>query len=245
MIDFFSRKGGKPFLVLDIEDDSIKSLILRREGKKLSILANALLGYNESDIKESIFQSVEQVFKNYANHSRGWKGYPLLLGLPSSILRARTASFNFIRENNSEISELEEKNILSKVLSDTKRKIEKEFVLDSGIMPRDIKWINFKTLERKIDGYPVSRLSGFNGKEVEVQLLGTFLPEDEFRGVKLIIDNLGLKIVKIAHIAEATLESDNKVVYPQDLKNIVSLTEDLKGPFIPTLLLSYYAKEVF
>jgi len=246
MMNFFHRKGGKPFLVLNVEDDSIKSLILKKEGKKLSILANTLLGCNESNVKESISQSVEQVFKNYKGLSKkGWKGFPLLLGLPSSILKARTISVNFTREDNSNISELEEKNILNKALFDTKREIEKEFVFDSGIMPKDIRWTNFKILERKINGYQVSRLLGFNGKELEIKLLSTFLPENNFHEIKSVIDNIGLKIIKIAHIAEATSESDNKVIYPNDLKNIINLPEDSKRLFVPTLLLSYYAKEVF
>lgn len=246
MIDFFYRKRGKPFLVLDVEDDSIKSLILKKRGKGLFVLANASLRYDESSMKEDLSQSVRQVFKNYSSFSkRGWKGFPLLLGLPSSVLKVKTISSSFLREDNSNISESEERNILNKALYNTKREIEKEFVLESGIMPKDIKWTNFKILERKINGYLVPSFSGFNGRELEVKLLSTFLPENDFRNIKSVIDDIGLKIIKIAHIAEATSESDNKVVYPSDLKNIINLPEDSRRSFIPTLLLSYYAKEVF
>lgn len=252
MRNFFCGKREKPFLVLDVEDDSVKSLILRKEGAKLILLGNALKRYEESDLKNKIIEVVSQAYKNYLFFSSkqeknrySWQNIPVLLGLPSGMLRARVIPCNFKRKDHSRISGNEEKNILQKVLRKTKYKIGQEFVRDFGILPEDIRYTNFKMLETNINGYSVSSLFGFEGQNLNFKVLAIFLPQNDFVSIKSTLDNLGIKISKIMHIAEALSESSDKVVYPQDLKNIKNLSKKLENSmYIPTLLMSYYAKEI-
>lgn len=252
MKDFFWGKREKPFLVLDIENDSIKSLILRKDKDKLVILGNALEEYGEDNIKEKISKSINQAYKNYIFFSNrqerdkyNWKNIPVLLGLPSRMLKARVVSCNFNRSNQSKISKREEGEIFKKVLGIVKNRIGNEFVRDFGILPDDIRYTNFKILETDINGYSVPGLSGFEGKNLDFKVLTTFLPKNDFVNIKSMLDNLEIRISKIMHIAEALSESSDKVVYPQDLKNIKNLSKKLENsPYTPTLLMSYYAKEI-
>ena len=55
----------------------------------------------------------------------------------------------------------------------------------------------------KIDGYSVSKLQGYNGKNLEFMVLATFLLKHYLEGIKRIFADLGLKIFKIVHLAES------------------------------------------
>jgi len=252
MRDFFWGKREKPFLVLDVEDDSIKSLILRKDKNKLVLLGNALERYGENDLKEKILKAIEGSYNNYIFFSNKqernkytWENIPVLLGLPSSVLKARVISCNFNRNNRSKISKKEEVEILKKALRMVKSKIGNEFVRDFGILPEDIRYTNFKILETDINGYLVSNLFGFEGQNLNLKVLATFIPQNDLINIKSTLDSLGIKVSKIMHIAEALSESGDKVIYPKDLKNIKNLSRKLENSsYTPTLLMSYYAKEI-
>lgn len=232
MRSFFDRKRGKPFLVLDIEDDSVKSLVLRRDGDGLTLMESNSGEYDENHIEESILRVVKSSYGRM----------PVLLGLPSSIFKAKAVLHYLERDGSKIISRQEESSIIQKVIQDTKNKISQEFMRDYGIMTKDIQWANFKILERKLNGYPVYKLAGFDGEEIEYKVLGTYLPKNDYLKIRSALDELGLKVAKITHIAEALAE----VNYPKDLRNIKNLTKGLeKSPYLPTLLMSYYAKEIF
>jgi len=231
-MSIFSGKRGKPFLVLDIEDDSVKSLVLRREGGNLTLLENSIGEYNEDDIEGSVLRVVKSTYGKM----------PVLLGLPSSVFKAKAVRYYFGRDGNKKISRQEESKIVQRAIQDTKRKISQEFAQDSGILPKEIQWANFKILDRRINGYPVYKLAGFDGEEIEYKILGTYLPKNDYRKIRSVLDQFGLRIVKIAHIAEVLSE----INYPKDLRGIKNLPKSLeKSSYLPTLLMSSYAKEIF
>lgn len=252
MLDFFYKKS-KPFLVLDIEDESIKTLIVKKDRNKLVVLGSALGQYDENHMKRSILKSVEKAHENlifFSGREEGensdWKNLPVLLSLPSRTLKARVVSHKLERKDHLKISKVEERDILQNILKRTKNKVGQEFNKDFGILPTDIHWTNFKVLETEINGYPVPNLSGFCGGSINFKVLSVFLPKNDFKNIVSILYDLGLKVSKIVHIAEALSESDNKVLYPQDLWNIKNLPKSLENSqYIPTLLMSYYAKEIF
>lgn len=241
MRSFFSGKRGNPFLVLDVEEDFVKSLILRKQGKHLVVLGDALeeSGKLEDDIANSIKKSYQKFFLSARRKDKKHDNFPVLLGLPSSMLRARAVHCNLERDNNAPISKTEEMEIARKVLRATKDKINQEFALETGIMPSDIKYTGFKILDKKVDGYSVPTLSNFTGKELSFKTLGVFLLQDDFVKVKSTIENLGFRISKIAHLAEAGSE----VSYTNDFKNIKDNSGNSK--YKPSLLMSYYAREIF
>jgi len=241
MRSFFSGKRKNPFLVLDIEDDFVKSLILRKEGNQLDVLGDALedSGNLEEDVANSIKSAYSKFFLSANRRDKKHDNFPVLLGLPSSMLRARVVPCNLERDSTLPISKLEESEIVRRVLKRTKEKINKEFALEAGIMPDDIKYTNFKILEKNVDGYSVPSLSNFNGKDLSFKTMGVFLPKDDFIKIKSVVENLGFRISKVAHIAEALSD----VSYTNDLKNIKNIPE--RSKYIPSLLMSYYAKEIF
>ncbi len=244
MRSFFGGKRETPFLVLDIEDDFVKAMIMKRKKEGLLVLGSSLResGNLEKDVSDSIKQAYGKFFLTSGRRERKHKTLPVLLGLPSSMLRARVVPCNLERNSNLPISKLEEIEIAKKILKQTKEKISGEFALESGIMPADIKYTNFKILERKVDGYPVSSLSNLRGSDLSFKTLGVFLPQNDFLKAKLTIENLGFKISRIVHIAEALSD----VSYTDNLKNIKDTSGILDDSrYVPSLLMSYYAREIF
>ena len=246
MADFFYRKRNKPFFILDVEDNFVKGLILKKENAGLTLLANSRKDYSDlaTGMKETIDEAYNQYMLFQDEDNITLSEIPLVLSLPSDILRAKVVSFDFKRNDNILISKPEETSLVKRVINKTKYEIGKEFLKDSGILPSDIKYISFKLVKRNINGYDVRRLFKLNGKELSFETLGVYLTKEDFNNIRSIVDGLGLHLTKIVHIAEAL--ADEKISYPLTLNHITNLPNNLKkSEYTPTLLMSYYAKEIF
>lgn len=255
MIRIFPKKRETPFLVLDIGTKAIKSLICKKEDKNLVVLGNSIFNlekYNDFNIKRATLNSIDQTYKNFIffadkkdREIYSWRKLPILVSLTPSILKARIISQSLKRDRSSRISKLEQKAILHKILKKTRQDISQKFAKRSGILARDIKWTNFRVLESKINGYPVPEFKGRQGKNLDLKILAVFLGKDHFKEIQRIFRGLGLKISKIAHLAEALSDPETGTIYPKDLKNIKDATKSLEtSQYVPSLLIAHYAKEI-
>ena len=206
--DFFWRKKKNDILVLDIGTEAVKAVFCQsgKEKEGIRILDRALEYFeefgvfdgNEFDvliIKKAILKAIEKINQKKAE---------ILISLPPNIFKARIAKLNFIREKPKEkISPKEQAVILNQIFDRARRKISRQFAKDFGILASDIQWIVFEILDIKIEGYSVHTLRGYRGKELEFKLLATFLPKHYFGSMEKIFKDLGLKISRIMHLAEA------------------------------------------
>ena len=195
-----------------------------REGKKIIILGTGLEYFDRDGvfdgrdfetevIKRTISKAIEKAHKNLsfslekkelkekAQKQKRWK---ILLGLPPNILKGRIVYQSFFREKPREkISKKEEGVVYHHILEAAKKEISQRFAEEFGILPKDVHWISLKILGIKIDGYSVSFLRGYEGKDLDFKILTTFLPEYYWESIKKIIGSLGFKIIKIVHLAES------------------------------------------
>lgn len=212
--DFFGtkRKKEKLFLVLDIGTEAIKALVCRKDNNKIAILGAATQYFERygvfngkifeaNVIKKSILKVIEQI----QDQEQNLKKLPVLLTLSPNILKARTSLQLFKQDDGlkTKISKTQEKAIFQQVLKKAQEEIYQRFSKESGILPRDIEMISLKILETKIDGYSVSKLQGYNGKNLEFRVLATFLLKHYLKSIKGIFTDLELKIFKIVHLAES------------------------------------------
>ena len=128
-----------------------------------------------------------------------------LLGLPADILKGRIVFQSFKRENSQSmiIDKKEKEVIYQKILSKTQNEISQIFAGESGILPKDIHFINLKILEIKIDGYAVPAIQGYDGKNLDFRILAIFLPKYYLESIKKIIQGLipgGLEILNLAEV---------------------------------------------
>jgi len=197
----------------------------RRKKKEKIVILGTGLEYFDKDtvfdsrdfeaevIKRTISKAVEKAHQNLSfsladkelkKRAQKQKKWQVLLGLPPDLLKGRIDYQSFLREKPKEkISKKEEKNIYHNILESVKGKISQRFTEEVGILPADIQWLSLKILEIKIDGYLVSDLKGYEGKDLEFKILATFLPEYYWENIKKIIGSLGFKILKTIHLAES------------------------------------------
>ncbi len=208
------RKKERLFLVLDIGTEAVKVLICRKGNIKVAILGAATQYFKRYSvfngkifeanvIKKDILKAIEQAQAQV--QAQDLKKLPVLLTLSPNILKARVNGQSFIQDEGLKIkiSKAKEKAILQQVLKKAQQEISQRFSREFGILAKDIHWISLKILEMKIDGYPVSRLCGYNGKDLEFRILATFLLKHYLKSIKRILEDLGLKISKIVHLAES------------------------------------------
>ncbi len=206
--DFFWRKKKNDILVLDIGTEAVKAVFyqLGKEKEEIRILGRALEYFEKFGVfdgrdfgtlimKKAISGVIKKTYRKKAK---------TLVSLPPNIFKARIAKLNFIRERSKEkISPREQTVILNQIFDKARRKIFQQFAKDFGILASDIRWIAFEILDIKIEGYSVHNLRGYRGRELEFKLLITFLPKYYFGSMEKIFKDLGLKISRIIHLAEA------------------------------------------
>ena len=212
--DFFGtkRKKEKLFLVLDVGTEAVKALVCRKGNSKIAIIGAATQYFEKYGIfngkifeanvmKKSILKAIEQI----QDQKQNLKKLPVLLTLSPNILKARTSLQLFKQDDGlkTKISKAQEKAIFQQVLKKAQEEIHQRFSKESGILPKDIEMISLRILEMKIDGYSVSKLQGYNGKNLEFMVLATFLLKHYLESIKRIFADLELKIFKIVHLAES------------------------------------------
>lgn len=209
----FKKEKAEIFLGLDIGTEAVKSIIFSFSGKKdkkITILGNSFSYFDsygifnsedfEADvIKKTISKTIEET-KSKVNQ----KPNLTLLGLPANILKGRIVFQSFKRENSQSIIDKKEKEVIyQKILSKTQKEISQIFARESGILPKDIHFINLKILEIKIDGYVVPAIQGYDGENLDFRILAIFLPKYYLENVKKNIQGLipgGLEILNLAEV---------------------------------------------
>lgn len=208
---FSKKERGKFFLCIDIGTEAVKALIFKVDKGRI-VIVDASTQYFERygafDPSVSLIsKAIEQVYHSFKKAERpkqDWKKSPILIGLPPNIFRARIIWETFKRERPEEkISKIEQKNIHQQVFNRAKKEISQKFAEEYGILPAELRWLTLKVLGVKIDGYSVAGFQGYEGKNLEIKILTTFLPRYYFENLERIFKSLNLKIFKIVHIAES------------------------------------------
>lgn len=207
-------KKDKFFLVLDVGTEAVKGLICKKENSKIVVLGASTQYFErygvfdgrdfETDvIKRAILKTIKETHQNLGTQRQNCKKWLVLVGLPPNILKGRIVWKSFKRDNSKKkISKGEQELIYQQVFKEAQKEISQRFTKEFGILAGDIHWITQKILEIKIDGYPVSELQGYDGKDLDIKILATFLPKYYFENIKKIFGDLQLKVFKITHLAE-------------------------------------------
>ena len=213
MVSLFKKEKGKIFLGLDIGTEAVKAIIFSFSGKKdkkITILGNSFSYFdsygifNSKDFEADVIKKT--ISKTIAKTQEKVNQRPnlTLLGLPANILKGRIVFQSFKRENSQSIIDKKEKEVIyQKILSKTQKEISQIFAKESGILPKDIHFINLKILEIKIDGYAVPVIQGYDGKNLDFRILAIFLPKYYLENVKKNIQTFapgGLEILNLAEV---------------------------------------------
>lgn len=219
MVNSFSTKKQekKIFLSLDVGTEAIKALVFEKNEGKIIILGQSLEYYDRFGIFDSRDFEIDiiknAILKNIKNlafllSERGFKEesfyeLPLAIGLSAKILKARIISQSKIREDAEKIiNNQEELKIDQEIKEKAKKEFSQNFLKSAGILPEDLHFTSFKVLERKINGYRVSGLKGYGGKNIEFNILVVFLLKHYLKKFEEIFRSLGFKNFSFTHEIE-------------------------------------------
>jgi cell division ATPase FtsA len=227
-LPFSNKKKPKPRLVIDIGTETVKGLVfsdfmtvreqdktdrkskeIEDKNRGIEIQASSIQyfdkfsvfntkDFEEEVLKKTILKVIEEL-KNMTDFNLD----AIFLGLPADIFKGRVIYQRFQREKPKEIvSKKEEEGILKKISYEAKKKISQSFARKTGFPTEDFYFHNFKTLETKVDGYKVPSIQGLSGKNMEFEVLATFLLKNHLQRIEKIIEGFDLKIYKLVHQAE-------------------------------------------
>ena len=183
-------------LALDIGTEAVKAVVFEKTDHQYNILSSVLEYFDELrpfDNDKVILKTKEEAIR-----LSGKSPKELLLSLPPSILKIRVGKINFSRKNFGKIIAKDEaKNITEAAFREIEKEMARLFVQDYGIMPQDIRFVDRKILEIKIDGYEVSGILGRSGRNLEFKVLASFLPRGylkNFNKARIVspVKNLGV-----------------------------------------------------
>lgn len=211
-MDIFKfKKREKYFLAIDLGTTTIKSLLFERRNGKIVILKSSIQRLEPFGIFDSRFFETEVLKKAFLKAIKGVvppggsKINPkyAVLSFPANILKSLIFLKSLKRKNPKErIQKKEAESITNNILTQAKKTISQEFTQKTGILTKDIHFLNLEILETKIDGYEVSRLVGLAGGHLNFRLIATFLIKYELEKVKKIIQGLDFEILRITDSAE-------------------------------------------
>ncbi|MDI6883157.1 MAG: hypothetical protein QMC93_01620 [Patescibacteria group bacterium] len=209
---FFRKKKKEEFLVLDFGSSSVKGLIFEK-GERENIIKNFALSdlerfgvFDGRDFENDLIKkSAEKVIKKLGLEER-ISQIQTLVGLSPKIIKGRIVNLSFKRKNpEGKINKEEVQQIYSLIFQEGERKLCQEFLTKSGIVPRDLKILKKKVFGKKISGYPVESLFGFQGENLDFKLLFIFGLRDFLKNFLNIFSSLKIKKFEIFQEVEGLI----------------------------------------
>ena len=214
-IKFFRRKPlEKAIIALDIGTENVKAALFTVEekqsisgeviGKRGVIKGFAKVRQNPGDLQNSSITDIANVVKNakkaieIASHEAGLRPQQLVMGIAGEFVKGVTSAMTYKREDpNSKINVSELRNIVHKLQWKAFAEARKILSDETGYPEIDVKLINSSIVDVRVDGYKVTNLMGFQGKEVQMSLFNSFAPLVHYAALQNISEDLGLELLGI------------------------------------------------
>lgn len=164
------------------------------------ILEKAISQAFDSAKINACFSSADRKVKQAVVDEKRWK---TIVGLSPLALQAKIVQIQYFRKKEKKkINFGEEREIFNAVFDEAKTKIAEKFCAENGISPQDIYWNSLEFVNVKMDGYEIAKLRNYEGKELNFQVLATFMPKYYQDRIFEILFSLNFEILKFFHIAQ-------------------------------------------
>ncbi|TSC75095.1 MAG: Actin-like ATPase involved in cell division-like protein [Parcubacteria group bacterium Gr01-1014_30] len=201
MFKFGRRREKEFYFVADIGSEALKTVVLRKEGAKTSVVSSSLDYFHEQDAFEAGLSKLEEYVKMFDR-----KPHRCIFTLRPAQLLARVVNRQVERPTPGKtIDQKEASAIFEKVQGGAKKMAAENFFQNSGVLPSDIQFTNSRILQQKLDGYPVPKFEGYSGKNLSFKVLTVFGLKSFLQRTENTCRNAGLSSVKVVHEAEGFL----------------------------------------
>lgn len=199
----FSRQEPQKSLGVDVGSTAVKILEPEESSYSSAYLDKYSTFDTASYTQDLIMKSLDKAWdrldlKKEFGH--------ILLSLPPQFFKSRTKSFGIEREQEDKISQKEKKNLIQKA----KKKIKREISAELGFLEKDLYFKSWDLIGTKINGYSVSEPKGYNGREVEMRFLVTFLLND-FLKLRDVIGDYFQSEVELVHPAQGIIKNKERL----------------------------------
>lgn len=214
---------GDNVLVLDIESDSVKAVIintdlskkrfqitaLNKEWRESQFSANNIIDSN--DLQVNIKKIVSNILRK--NKSIAFKKIIIISG--KEILESASFNLEFPREDPTKKIEMSEiKDILQKSFEKIRSEIIKGKTGEETIPDDEFRIVGGMVQDVLVDGYPVASPLGFQGKKISLNIFCSFLPTNFFELFGDLARSLNIESWELKHrtglLAEYFLEKIKK-----------------------------------
>ena len=207
----FSKKKENPFLVLDIGTEAVKALTAKKINGKTFILNSSLQYFKDEGVFNQSFSEDEfelEIIKRAVLAAKKEllikEPVSVILTLSPKVLKAKVIQGVSVREKREKkISKKEQEIIYKYILKAAKDDVLKEVSEKSGILGEDINFISLDIIKKEIEGYEVSDIQDYQGKNLSFKTLAVFIINSYLQRISRILEELGIKVFKIVHLAEA------------------------------------------
>ena len=263
MKNFFRRLfgkiiGGNYFLALDFGSSSIKSLLFKisEDGKRVDIqgfgesrqfpLSDNIANKEEGKMSRIVLAAQKSIGEACKN-TKIRTPLKVILGAAGDLLHGDSITKRYIREDAKEkINLIELKNIIQKTQWSAWDNIRKFVRDETGYSEFNIKLINSRIQEIKVDGYRVTNPLGFSGREIVISIFNVYSTEEHLEFLNNIAGRLNLELSCIAAepyaVAQALSAGSNDKISALlldvgDFTTDITFIQENKVRFIKTIAL--------
>lgn len=201
---FFSKTFPKtskafaknPFLVLDIGSDTVKALVCREGGGKLIVLGfgKSYLPYGDFRKEvmgnpEELRSRCEEAIRKAGRMASAGKPTRLVFSLGGNFVRGVSTTIRVVRTDpKTKIDIRELKNVFQQIHTRALERIRAQLREEGGLFVpyEDIKILDAKLQDTKIDGYTVETSLGLNGRVMTFTVFHTYLPSSYFEVINVL-----------------------------------------------------------
>lgn len=229
----FKNKKDRILLGIDIGTEAVKSAVfLQEKTGNCKVLGYSSCYYQKYGVfntqeffkdllKNTLLKAIKGAERNVAlseasallkKRAREEGNKEAVITLSPLYLKSRVVEASFRRKNKkADVSKREERNIKENILFQARKKISDRFAKETGILPAEIEWISFEILTKRVDGYGVADLTGQKGERLDFEIMAVFSPKYYLRRIRNIFKEIGVKIIKIVHLAESIVPEEDRL----------------------------------
>ena len=190
---------------LDIGTEFVKALIAKVEDDSLEIVGVGRARQDMSDMHSGAIADISGVVRNCeealaeAEDQAGLQAKKAVIGIAGELVKGVTNTIRYRRpqpDRPLDVAEMEF--IIEKVQERAQGKAQKQIALETGNEDVEVKLVNSALVSIHIDGYKVSNPSGFQGRDVAVQIYTAFAPMVHIWALERVATDLALDLVAVA-----------------------------------------------
>ena len=199
MADAMREQANEDIFALDIGTRSIIGLVGRVEGRRFHVLAIEKQNHGQRAMLDGQIENIAQVADVVRDVVRRLESQTKMrlrrvcVAAAGRALKSESASFRLVLPG---VQQLTEENI-SELEAGAVAEAEKSLTEQSGQQGDQYYMVGYTVSSYRLDGYPMSSIKDHSGREVEADVVATFLPREVVESLYAVVEKVGLEVASL------------------------------------------------